>query len=551
MNNYIYEYYQTIKDGTTLAGRFILQWYERIIEGLENRSFFYSAKKAQAAIVYIENFCRHHEGVLAPNLIKLELWQKAFLSVMYGITNADGLRWFREIVLIIGRKNGKTLLAAAISSYEAFCGGEYGGLVVFAAPKFDQSRLCYNAFYQMTQNEPRCNKLVKKRRTDIYIESTNTTIKPLAFSAKTSDGLNVSLCIADEIASWQGDRGLKFYEVIKSSMGSRRAPCVLSISTAGYVEGGVYDELIKRCTAVIKGTSEESRLAPFLYMIDDPRKWDDLNELRKSNPNLGVSVGVDYMLEEIAVARGSISKKQEFLTKYCNVKQSSSQAWLNAIDIQKTCGEPLKLEDFTNSYAVCGVDLSRSVDLTAAVCVIERAGTLNVFAKFFMPTERLETATAEDGIPYAAYVERGFLQLSGENVIDYNDAFTWLTDLIKKYKIYPLQTGYDRYNAQYFTQQLQGAGFHVDDVYQGFNLTPVINEFEGLIKDGKINIGDNDLLKIHLLNAATKIEAGTERRKLEKITKRGHIDGVAALLDAMTVRQKWFAQIGRQLKNER
>ena len=120
---------------------------------------------------------------------------------------------------------------------------------------------------------------------------------------------------------------------------------------------------------------------------------------------------------------------------------------------------------------------------------------------------------------------------------------------MEQYEILPLQVGYDRYNAQYLTQEMAGYGFHMDDVFQGFNLSPVIQELEGLLKDGKIDIGDNDLLKVHLLDSALKQNSDTGKSKLVKLNQNAHIDGTAALLDAMTVRQKWYADIGEQLKN--
>lgn len=550
MNN-ILKYYQAIKDGSEVVGRWIIAWYEFIVKGLETGIFCFDAKKANKAITYIESYCRHHEGDLGGQLMRLELWQKAFVSVVFGIIDKQGNRQFREVLLIVARKNGKTLFAAAIASYCAFVDGEYGARIYFAAPKLEQANLCYDAFYQIAEKDPELSAEARKRRTDIYLAGSNTTAKPLAFSAKKSDGLNISLCVADEIASWVGDPGLKFYEVIKSSFGARRQPLLLSITTAGYVTEGIYDELMKRATRLLLGDSKETRLAPFIYQIDDPRKWNDINELKKSNPNLGVSVSVDYMLEEIAIAEGSLSKKNEFLAKYCNVQSNSSQAWLAATDIEKACGAGLHLEDFAGCYAVCGIDLSRTTDLTAACVVIEKDGKLNVIAKFFLPGERIEEATARDGLPYQAYIERGLLQASGDNFVDYHDCFNWMADLLRRYRIYPLKTGYDRYSAQYLVKDLEGAGFHMDDVYQGYNLTPVIREFEGLLKDGTINIGDNDLLKAHLLNAALKFEAGSERCKIAKVGKNEHIDGTAALLDAFCVRQKWYSEVGKMLKNER
>lgn len=547
MTDYLLAYYQAIQDGSVTVGKWIKLFYEYLIRGLHDQRFTFDAKKANRAIKFIETFCHHCEG--REDLLKLELWQKAIVSVIFGVLDHDGNRQFREVVVIVARKNGKSLFAAAIMAYCVFLDGEYGAKVFCVAPKLDQADLVYSAFWQTIAKETELAALIKRRKSDYYVESTNSSVKKLAFNAKKADGFNPHLTVCDEIASWPGDNGLKQYEVMKSALGARRQPLILSISTSGYVNEGIYDELIKRSTRFLLGDSKESRLAPFLYMIDDPARWNDINELRKSNPNLGVSVSVDYLLEEIAVAEGSLSKRAEFLTKYANIKQSSSQAWLSAQDVERASGAPLRLEDFRDCYCVGGIDLSRTTDLTACCAVIERAGKLYVFARFFLPAERVEEATIRDGLPYAAYVERGLLQLSGDNFVDYHDCFDWLRRLVEDYQIYPLQVGYDRYSAQYLIQDMQAYGFHCDDVFQGFNLTPVIRETEGLMRDGVFCLGDNDLLKIHLLDTALKMEAQTDRSKIVKLAVNSHIDGCAALLDAMCVRQKWYGEIGTQLKN--
>ncbi len=549
-SNYILAYYQAIRDGSENVGKWVRMLYEYIVHGLEQELFFYNHKKAHAAILFIENFCRHHEGELAPGLIKLELWQKALLSVIFGIVVSQGFRQFREIFLVVARKNGKTLLAAAIAAYCTFLDGEYGGRIYFTAPKLEQASLCFNAYYQMIVQEPELNAMAQKRRTDIYVAQSNTTAKALAFSAKKSDGLNISLAIADEVASWAGDQGLKFYEVIKSSFGARRQPILLSASTSGYINDGVYDELMKRSTRFLLGDSKEQRLLPVIYMIDDQEKWNDINELRKSNPNLGVSVTADYLLEEIRIAEGSLSKKAEFLTKYCNIKQNSSLAWLNSQDVAKCICPELSLEDFRSTYCVGGIDLSRTTDLTSCCVIIQRNEKLYVFSKFFLPREKIDEATARDGLPYRAFIQRGLLAESGDNFVDYQDCFDWFRMLVEEYEILPLKIGYDRYNALQLTQQMQQYGFHMDDVFQGENLSPVIDETEGRIKDGDILIGDNDLLKIHMLDSAIKQNAETMRKRLVKVSAGVHIDGMAALLDAMTVRQKWWNELGEQLQNE-
>lgn len=549
MDNYILAYYQQIKDGTVRVGKWVRLVYEMIIHGLERKEFFYDPKKAAAAIIFIENYVHHHEGTLAPGLLKLELWQKAGLSCIFGIVDANGRRQFREVFWVQGRKNGKTLIAAGIAEYMMFLDGEYGARIYFAAPKLEQSALCYSAFYNSIAQEPELAEMSKKRRTDVYVESSNSSAKPLAFSEKKSDGLNVSCAICDEIASWVGDPGLKFYEVLRSSFGSREQPLMFCITTAGYVNEGIYDELFKRSTRVLQGEAKEKRLLPFIYQIDDIHKWNDINELQKANPNLGVSVTVDYLLGEIDIAEESLSKKAEFLTKYCNVKQSSSLAWLPETAVLNAAGPHMELSEFCDSYAVAGIDLSRTTDLTAATVVIEKDGILNVFAHFWLPGEKIEEATARDGLPYQVYIQRGLMSASGDNVIDYRDVYAWMTSLIEEYRIYPLMVGYDRYSAQYLIQDLKGYGFQVDDVFQGNNLTPVIRETEGLLRDGKIRIGDNDLLKVHLIDSALKVDAESERCKLVKLRKNGHIDGTAALLCAMCVRQKHWQMIGEQLRN--
>ena len=550
MTNYIYEYYQCIEDGSIVVGKWVRLMYKRIIQGLENKEYTFNPKKANASIIFIENFCRHHEGELAPNKITLELWQKAFLSVVFGIMDHDGYRQFREVVLIVARKNGKTLFASAIACYCTFMDGEYGARTYFTAPKLEQATLCFDAFCQMIYKEPVLDRMAVKRRTDIYIKETNSSARPLAFNHKKSDGLNISTAICDEIASWQGEQGLRFYEVLRSSFGSRRQPLLLNISTAGYVNDGVFDELVKRSTRFLLGDSKEQRLAPFLYMIDDIAEWNNINELQKSNPNLGVSVPVDYLLEEIAIAEGSLPKKSEFLCKMANIKQNASTAWLDTQDVEKCFGEHLELEDFRNSYCVGGIDLSISTDLTACCIVIERDGQLYVFSKFFMPSAMLEKATARDGIPYKIYVEKGSLTLSGENFIDYQDCYDWFTMLVEEYEIFPLMTGFDRYCAKFLVSMMEQYGFHMDDVFQGHNLTPIIRTCEGRIKNGDIHFGDNDLMKMHLLDTALKLHTEQNKCQIVKVSATVHIDGVASLLDAMCMRDKYFESLGEQLKNE-
>ena len=550
--NYILEYYQAITDGSVTVGHWIREWYGQVVEGMQKRRFFFSQKKANMAIRFVQTFCRHHEGALAPGRIRLELWQKALLSVIFGIVDEDGVRQFREILIVMGRKNGKTLLAACIMALILYMDPDYGKRVYTVATKLDQARLSYEALYQMILKEPELAEITQKRRTDIYIAETNSSAMPIAFSEKKTDGLNPSGAVCDELGAWQGEQGMRQYQVIKSALGARKQPMLVSITTAGYVSDGIYDEMIRRGTAVINGTSKETRLAPFLYIIDDPDKWDSINEIAKANPNLGVSLTVDNMLEEIAAAEQSLSQAAEFKTKVCNLKQNASTAWLNAKDVNLCFSETGKtLEDFRHTYALSGFDLSMTTDLTAVLVLIQKGDTVWFFARFYMPRNKLEEATARDGIPYSKYVEQGYLILSGENVVDYHDVEQFYQDLVRKYEILPQKNGYDRYSAAFLVQDLEGMGFHMESVSQGSNLTGVIVDVEGMIKDGRLKSAeDNNLMKIHMMDSALKYDE-TNRRRLVKVSSTAHIDGMAALLDGMTMRRNYYTEMEHLLRNER
>ena len=545
--NYIQEYHHKIQTGEVIVGKWIKLLYEKIINGLRDGLFYFDAEKANKAITFIESFCRHCEG--RNDYITLELWQKATVSLMFGLVDEDGLRVFREVFLVMGRKNGKSLFASACIAYMTYLDGEYGAKIYCLAPKLEQAAIVYDNFHKMISQEPELAELSQKRRSDIYLESTNTSIKPLAFNAKKSDGFNPHMTVCDEIASWPAEQGLKQYEVMKSALGARLQPMILSISTAGYVNDGPYDELMMRSTAVLLGNSEERRLLPILYIIDDVGKWDDIKELKKANPNMGVSVSEDFFLEEIAIARNSLSKRAEFLTKYCNIKQSSTQAWLPFTVVDAVSQGQYSLEDFRGSYCVGGIDLSQTTDLTACCVVIERDGQLYTFTKFFMPENKIDELSEREGVPYRLYVSQGIIHPSGENYVDYNDCFAWFRMLVEEYEILPLKVGYDRFSAQYLVQQMTQYGFHMDDVYQGENLTPVLHEADGLLRDQTLQLGDNKLLKAHFLNVGVKQNAETRKIRPVKIDQRTHIDGFVAVIDALTVRQKWYDQIGEQLKN--
>ena len=552
--NAILAYYQGIRDGSIVVGKWVRMLYERIMDGLEDHTWFYDQRKASNVIRFIERFVHHYKGVLAPQRVKLELFQRAALSCMFGIVDGDGLRQFNECMWVEGRKCGKTIVAAGVELFLAYAGGEYGSELYFLAPKLAQANLAFSSLLFNVNHEPDLKKRTKSTKSNgLYIAETNTTIQKLPFAEKTSDGFNPMSWVGDEIASWpSGEKSLKQWDVMVSGTGARQEPFGLAISSAGYEREGLYDEMFRRGTAFLNGNSQEKHILPILYKIDNPEKWDDINELRKSLPGLGVTVNVKFILDEIDKAHQSLSKRREFITKYCCEPMSSSVAWLTAQEVAKCFGNNKTLEDFRHNYALGGIDLSMAVDLTAAVVVIEKDGVSWFDVMFFMPENKVEEATIRDGLPYRLYQQRGLLTVCGENTVDYHAVHDWFDKLEKEYEILCLKIGYDKYSASYLVQEMQAEGYDMESVSQGSNLTGVLIDMEGMIKDGRLRcINDNDLMKCHMLDSALKFEEGTNRRRLIKINSRNHIDGMAALSDAICMRHNYYEEKQAQLSNER
>lgn len=470
--------------------------------------------------------------------------------------DCTGKRQFTEVFWLIGRKMGKTLLAGAIATYMGYAAGEFGSEVYFLAPKLEQSDLCYSALEFNVHAEPELDVITKSTKyRGLMIHETNTTIRKLAFTSKKSDGYNPMFYCADEVAAWPGVNGLRQWEVMASGTGAREEPLGLAISSGGYENDGLFDELMKRGTGFLMGNSKEQHILPLLYMIDDPEKWDDLEELEKSLPGMGESVTREFIQKEIIIAHESTSKEIEFKTKYCNLKQNMSTAWLKAEEINKAFGWRKPMEEIRGHYCVSGLDLSQTTDLTCALIITEVEGILWVHAHFWLPSKRLEEATKRDNVPYEIYIKKGFLSLSGDEFINYDDVLQWYMDLIRVYKVYPLIVGYDRWSARETIQELEKKHFHTDSVTQGFNLSSVSDTFEGMLREGKIrDMDDNDLLKIHMADAAQKFESNADyahpRKMLVKISSKSHVDGVAAMLDAMAMRQFKWAEIGSRLVNK-
>jgi phage terminase large subunit-like protein len=229
--NAIFSYYQKIEDGSVVVGKWIRMLYETIVDGLESKRWFFDERRANMAIRFIEKYCHHYKGELAPGRITLSLWQRAAISLMFGVIDGDGIRQFTECMFVVGRKNGKTLLAAGIETYMAYAAGEFGSEIYFLAPKLAQADLAFSALEFNVNHEPTLMKRTKSTKSrGLYIKETNTTIQKLPFADRKSDGYGPMSWVADEVSSWAGDRGLKQWEVMVSGTAARVEPFGLAIS---------------------------------------------------------------------------------------------------------------------------------------------------------------------------------------------------------------------------------------------------------------------------------------------------------------------------------
>ena len=537
---YLQEFKQDIADGKYVLGQWMQLNIQYVEKCLSEGKCLYDPLKAEKKIRFIETQCRYVEGRSGPFL--LESWQKYIVACIFGLVDEDGFRHFTEIVLIIGRKQGKSTFAAALEMTIAYTEPELGMQLYNLAPKLQQANIIYDQTLLLIAKNKTASKLGKKRRSDFYIAKTNTKISPLAFNSKKSDGFNPYFACFDEFAAWEGVKAVDMWNVMLSAQGGRHDPINLACSTANFIDGGLYDELFPRCTSVLLGTSEEENLLPFLFMIDDIQKWDDVQELKKALPNLGVSFFEKNLQKEIRKAHASPSYKNEFICKYCNIKMNTVAAWIPQEAIRLSQGDVIKPEDFQRMACVGGVDLSQTTDLTSACVVINFEGVNYVYSHFWIPAGRLKDLTERDNVDYSAMVSHGFLSLSGDKFVDYKDVTKWFVDLRKEYKLNILVIGYDRYSSTYFVDEMKQQGFLMDDVNQGTNLSPILTEFEGLIMQGLIQTGTNGLLQSHIRNTAIKREADGKRMRMLKISETKHIDGMAALIDALTVKSKYNDQ---------
>jgi phage terminase large subunit-like protein len=537
--NYVRQYVRAIRAGTVTVSEPVRQVYERLDAEAADKScpYRFSAKLGDHAIRFIETFCRHYEGEHAGQLVKLELWEKAFIQTLFGwVDKKTRLRRFREFFLLVARKNGKSFLSACIMVYMLVADGEAGAQCVSIATKYDQAAIVYKTARKIIEQDADLSALVVPIIGGMEFKLTNSTMKALASKSKTLDGLNLHYCSCDELHA-QEDRNL--YDVTKQGMKARKQPIFGTITTAGFAREGIYDDLFEYALSVAKGTVADAHLLPVLYTLDDRAEWTDPDAWAKANPGLGTIKSRQQLADDVERAKHDPSCLPSLLVKDFNIQENSAASWLPwAVLKNETVAEA----DYLNhTYAIGGCDLSATTDLTCATLLIRRPEDpqFYVLQQYFLPKARVEQVEHQGRkeAPYRLWAQQGWLTLCDGATVDYNDVTEWFVSMVQERDIRPLWVCYDAALSGYWVPQMTDMGFEMERIRQGpVTWTYPMKRMKGLFEDHRIVYQNNPILRWCLSNTAAKSsnQRGIDSIQPEKITANRRIDGTVSLLNAMT-----------------
>lgn len=537
--NYVRQYVRAIRTGTVTVPEPVRQVYERLDAEAADKScpYRFSAKLGDHAIRFIETFCRHYEGEHAGQLVKLELWEKAFIQTLFGwVDKKTRLRRFREFFLLVARKNGKSFLSACIMVYMLVADGEAGAQCVSIATKYDQAAIVYKTARKIIEQDADLSALVVPIIGGMEFKLTSSVMKALASKSKTLDGLNLHYCSCDELHA-QEDRNL--YDVTKQGMKARKQPIFGTITTAGFAREGIYDELYEYALSVAKGTVADAHLLPVLYTLDDRSEWTNPAAWAKANPGLGTIKSRQQLADDVERAKHDPSCLPSLLVKDFNVQENAAASWLPwAVLKNETVAEA----DYLNhTYAIGGCDLSATTDLTCATLLIRRPEDpqFYVLQQYFLPKARVEQVEHQGRkeAPYRLWAQQGWLTLCDGATVDYNDVTEWFVSMVQERDIRPLWVCYDAALSGYWVPQMTDMGFEMERIRQGpVTWTYPMKRMKGLFEDHRIVYQNNPILRWCLSNTAAKSsnQRGIDSIQPEKITANRRIDGTVSLLNAMT-----------------
>ena len=530
--NYILEYWEAIESGKVLVSKRVYKQYKKLVEEIKNPGkYIFDEARANKPIEFIERFCKHSKGEWAGKPVILELFQKAYISALFGFIDKEtGLRRYRESMFYVARKNGKTTMLAGIAAYMMIADGEAGAEVYSTATKRDQARILFDETHNMVKQSPELSKHIKKRKSDLYFPLTMSKFQPLGKNSNTLDGLNAHCVIMDELHAVK-DRAL--YEVMKQSQSARRQPLLIMITTAGTVRECIFDDMYAYACNVVDGKFQDDSFLPILYELDDREEWTDFTKWEKANPGLGTIKKMDDLIRKVEKAKNNPKDVSGVLTKDFNIRDTISSAWLTFDDINNE--KTFDINRFRNCYAIGGADLSITTDLTCATLLMMDKETEERFVTqmYWLPRDSFEKRVQQDKIPYDKWLEQGLLRLCNGNTINYSDITAWFLEMVNEKGITPLWIYYDSYSARYWVEEMENYGFKMVRCIQGAKTLSLPMQMMGAdLQAKKINYNNNPILKWCLTNTGVVTDRNGNIVPVKNQAAKMRIDGMASLLDA-------------------
>lgn len=536
--NYILTYYNLIVSGKINVSKKLRKTFDKVVKDLTDTTseYHFDIKKANRPIDFIEKFCKHSKGKWLGKPVILELWQKAIIQTIFGFVDKNGNRKYKEVLLVVGRKNGKSTLLSALALYMLFADGEGGAQVGCVASKKDQAKIVFNEAKNMVAQNSVLNKHIKKRKNDLYFAKTFSTFEPLASDSDTLDGLNLHCGIIDELHCIK-DRNI--YDVSKQSMSARQQPLLLMITTAGFVRENIYDERYEYADKVINNLIEDERFIAFIYELDSKSEWLQEECWIKANPSLGSIKSLTYMKEQVETAKNSRQYLPTVLTKDFNIRETAVGSWLTFEDINNE--QVYDLNSMKVIYAVGGVDLSSVGDLTCSTIVFKKGDQWYSHQMYFIPGEIAEKKEKEDHVPYKIWRDLGLVRFCAGNKVDYSDVTEWFKELRDKNNIYVLWIGYDSWSAELWVADMKNNGFVMEEVIQGARtMSAPMKSLACDLAAKKINYNNSPILKWCLTNTKIEVDKNDNIRPIKGKNPKQRIDGAVSLIDAYVILQRHY-----------
>lgn len=541
--NPILQYYAQIKSKKVTVSKAIEKWYRYLVWHIQNPDeYFYSPKRANHIIEFAENFCKFSKGATGGQPVRLELWEKAHLAAVFGFVDINGNRQCRESLFIVGKKNGKSLLASIVGLYMQIGDGEHGPEVYAVATKRDQASIIWKESKRMVNKSPQLRKRIKPLVGELSSEQYNDgSFKPLASDKDTLDGLNVHCVLMDEIHQWKNGKAL--YDIMADGTTARQQPLVYITSTAGTVREDIYDLKYEEAKRVINGLFDKNgykdkHFFPFLYELDNRKEWTQEENWYKANPGLGTIKNLDTLRAKVKKALNNPMLVKNLVCKEFNIRETSSESWMTFEDLDNTATFDIK--ELCPKYGIGGNDLSSTTDLTNATLLFMVPDDKHIYVEqmYWLPEDLLEQRVREDKIPYDLWLEQGWLRTCPGNKVHYKHVVEWYQEMQEKYDIYLFKDGYDSWSATYFVEDMKNT-FGADTmeaVIQGKKtLSSPMKSLGADLAAKRIVYQNNPILKWCLANTAVDIDKNNNIQPCKGNSPTRRIDGLAGLLDAYVV----------------